>query len=164
MSHPAYSWTAVIIAHATLAAIAVLLGSVLLVMRKGHNMHRLMGWTWVLCMAAVAGISFAIHRPDGYSWIHGLSVFTLVSLFIGVMHARRHRVKAHRIHMVALYIGALLITGLFTLLPGRLIGNALWGSLSLHQEMRHCHGGQALLQRVERTQPTMSCADRKAPA
>ena len=83
MSHPAYSWTAVIIAHATLAAIAVLLGSVLLVMRKGHNMHRLMGWTWVLCMAAVAGISFAIHRPDGYSWIHGLSVFTLVSLFIG---------------------------------------------------------------------------------
>ncbi|MFM8574736.1 MAG: DUF2306 domain-containing protein [Limnohabitans sp.] len=164
MTHPAQSWTAVIIAHATLAAIAVLLGSVLLVMRKGHNMHRLMGWTWVLCMAAVAGISFAIRRPDGYSWIHGLSVFTLASLCIGVMHARRHRVKAHRTHMVALYIGALLITGLFTLLPGRLIGSALWGRLSLHLEKTHCPHGQASPQSIDRTQPTMSCADRNAPA
>jgi uncharacterized membrane protein len=29
--------------------------------------------------------------------------------------------------MIGLYIGALVITGLFTLLPGRLIGRVLWG-------------------------------------
>jgi uncharacterized membrane protein len=78
-------------------------------------------------MATVAGISFAIQRPEGYSWIHGLSVFTLVSLMTGVLAARTHRVKAHRINMIALYFGALVVTGLFTLLPGRLIGRALLG-------------------------------------
>lgn len=165
MTSPYYSWSPVVIAHAALAAVAVLLGAALLLTRKGHSMHRLMGWIWVLCMTAVAGISFAIRRPDGYSWIHGLSVFTLASLAIGVMHARAHRVKAHRIHMVALYVGALLVTGLFTLLPGRLIGSALWGLLSLHQETDYCTTDrQALAQSFDRTHPAMSCADRNAPA
>ena len=80
-------------------------------------------------MATVAGLSFAIKRPEGYSWIHGLSVFTLITLLTGVLAARTHRVKAHRNNMIALYSGALIITGFFTLLPGRLIGRALWGWL-----------------------------------
>ena len=164
MTIPYYSWSPVIIGHAVLASAAVVLGALLLATRKGHQIHRLMGWIWVLCMTAVAGISFAIHRPDGYSWIHGLSVFTLVSLLVGVMHARAHRIKAHRTHMVALYIGALLITGLFTLLPGRLIGSALWGRLSLHQDTDHGLERQALVQSLERTHAAMSCADLNAPA
>jgi uncharacterized membrane protein len=79
----------------------------------------------------VAGISFAIRGPGGFSWIHGLSVFTLVALTSGVVAARAHRVKAHRQTMISLYVGALVITGLFTLLPGRLLGSALWGWLGL---------------------------------
>jgi uncharacterized membrane protein len=126
----AYTWTPVIVTHATLAAAAVLLGASILRMRKGHRWHRMLGWIWVLLMASVAGISFAIHRPDGFSWIHGLSVFTLVSLTVGVFLARTHRVRAHRQHMIALYLGALLITGLFTLLPGRLLGQWFWGWVS----------------------------------
>lgn len=39
------------------------------------------------------------------------------------MQLRAHRVRAHRSNMIALYVGALVITGLFTLLPGRLIGS-----------------------------------------
>jgi uncharacterized membrane protein len=85
----------------------------------------------VLCMAAVAGLSFAIRGPTGFSWIHGLSAFTLVSLAAGVLAACTHRLEAHRVNMIALYVGALVITGLFTLLPGRLIGSALWGWLGL---------------------------------
>ncbi len=164
MTTPYYNWSPVIIGHVVLASTAVVLGALLLATRKGHQIHRLMGWIWVLCMTAVAGISFAIHRPDGYSWIHGLSVFTLVSLLVGVAHARAHRVKAHRTHMVSLYVGALLITGLFTLLPGRLIGSALWGFLSRHQETTHRPDQQALVQSFDRTHCAMSCADRKAPA
>jgi uncharacterized membrane protein len=122
-----YTWSAVIIIHTIAAGSAVLLGAWLLWARKGHRAHRVGGWLWVICMATVAGISFAIQRPEGYSWIHGLSVFTLVSLMTGVLAARTHRVKAHRINMIALYFGALVVTGLFTLLPGRLIGRALLG-------------------------------------
>jgi len=129
MTTPFYTWTPVILTHALLAATAVVLGALLLWGRKGHRLHRLGGWVWVLCMAVVAGISFAIRRPEGFSWIHGLSVFTLITLTTGVLLARAHKVKAHRRNMISLYVGALLITGLFTLLPGRLIGSALWGWL-----------------------------------
>ena len=131
MPTPAYSWTPVIVAHAVLAATAVGLGAMLLWGRKGHQAHRLGGWLWVLCMATVAAISFAIRGPDGFSWIHGLSAFTLITLVTGVMAARAHKVRAHRSNMISLYVGALVVTGLFTLLPGRLIGNAVWGWLGL---------------------------------
>lgn len=126
MTTPATTWTPIIVTHAVLAAIALVLGALLLWGRKGHRLHRIGGWIWVLCMAGVAGISFAIRRPEGFSWIHGLSVFTLVALVTGVASARAHKVKAHRSNMISLYVGALVITGLFTLLPGRLIGNWLW--------------------------------------
>ena len=129
MPTTAYTWSAVIVIHTMAASTAVLLGAWLLWARKGQQAHRIGGWLWVICMATVAGISFAIRRPEGYSWIHGLSVFTLITLVTGVLAARAHRVKAHRSNMIALYSGALIITGLFTLLPGRLIGHALWSCL-----------------------------------
>ena len=131
MPTPAYTWTPIIAVHALAATTAVVPGAWLLWARKGHRAHRVGGWIWVLCMATVAGISFAIRRPDVFSWIHGLSVFTLAALVRGVVFARTHAVSAHRKTMIALYSGALVITGLFTLLPGRLIGHALWGWLGL---------------------------------
>jgi uncharacterized membrane protein len=131
MPSPVYTWSPIIVVHTIAALVGVLLGAWLLGARKGHRAHRIGGWIWVLCMATVAGISFGIRGPEGFSWIHGLSLFTLVTLVTGVLAARAHRVGAHRINMISLYVGALLVTGLFTLLPGRLIGSALWRSLGL---------------------------------
>ena len=122
-----YFWTPIIIGHTTLALTALVLGAVLLANTKGHRAHRIGGWIWVICLGAVAGVSFAIHGPNGYSWIHALSVSTLVSLAFGVVFARTHRVPHHRWTMISIYAGALIIAGLFTLLPSRLIGRALWG-------------------------------------
>lgn len=123
----AYQWTPVIAAHAAMAGAALAVGGVVLARRKGTASHRVLGWTWVVLMASVASISFAI-RYNGFSWIHGLSVYTLVALAFGVAHARRRRIRAHRITMISIFVGALVITGLFTLLPQRLIGQALWGA------------------------------------
>ena len=124
----AYQWTPVIAAHAALAGAALVTGGAVLARPKGTTSHRLLGWTWVLLMASVASISFAI-RYNGFSWIHGLSVYTLFALAFGVMNARRRNIKAHRLTMISIFVGALLITGLFTLLPQRLIGQAVWGAL-----------------------------------
>jgi uncharacterized membrane protein len=123
-----YQWTPVIAAHAAMAGAALLVGAAVLARPKGTASHRALGWTWVVLMASVASISFAI-RYNGFSWIHGLSVYTLFALAFGVMHARRRNIKAHRITMISIFVGALLITGLFTLLPQRLIGQAVWGAL-----------------------------------
>ena len=123
-----YQWTPVIAAHAAMAGAALVVGSAVLARRKGTPSHRVLGWTWVLLMASVASISFAI-RFNGFSWIHGLSVYTLFALVFGVAHARRRNIRAHRITMISIFVGALVITGLFTLLPQRLIGQMVWGAL-----------------------------------
>jgi hypothetical protein len=36
------------------------------------------------------------------------------------------RIVAHRLHMLGTYIGASIVAGLFTLAPGRYLGNLLW--------------------------------------
>ena len=119
-----------IVAHATAAMAAFGLGLVQLARAKGAGSHRVLGWTWILLMAAVALSSLWIHtiRQFGlFSLIHVLSLFTLTTLPIAALHARRHRVAAHRKAMMSLFIGALVIAGAFTLLPGRVMHAVVFG-------------------------------------
>ncbi len=62
-----------------------------------------------------------------WSPIHILSIFTLVMLPLAVLHARRHRVAKHRNAMITIFAGALLIAGLFTFVPGRIMYNVAFG-------------------------------------
>ena len=74
-------------------------------------------------MAAIAISSFWIHEIrllGPFSPIHALSIFTLVMLPLAVLHARSHRVTQHRKAMISIFVGALVIAGAFTFLPGRL--------------------------------------------
>jgi uncharacterized membrane protein len=81
-------------------------------------------------MATVVVTSFGIHEMRTWgSWssIHLLSVFTAVMLPVGVTHARRHRVKQHRATMIWLFVGALIVAGIFTLRPGRIMHDVVFG-------------------------------------
>ena len=122
---PNYTWSPLILTHAACAGSAVLLGACVLWRRKGDSTHRWLGRAWVLLMATTALLSFGIHRQS-YSWIHGLSVFTLIMLALGVVAARQGRVRLHRRIMSGTYLWALMVTGLFTLLPNRLLGHELY--------------------------------------
>jgi uncharacterized membrane protein len=82
-------------------------------------------------MATIAISSFWINdiRLWGrWSPIHLLSIFTLATLPIGVWHARRHRVTRHKWTMVFIFIGALVIAGAFTLVPGRIMHEVVLGN------------------------------------
>jgi len=108
--------------HTALAFLAVALTIAIFSLRKGSPLHRVLGWSWVIIMGAVALSSFGIHelRVVGqFSPIHLLSLFTLWSLVRGVMAARNHRVQVHKRIMQSLTFGALLVAGAFTFLPGR---------------------------------------------
>jgi len=121
--------------HAFPALAAILLGAAQLALPKGTPLHRAMGWTWVVLMALIAGSSFFIHTICSfgpYSLIHLLSVLTLVSLPLGVYHARSHHIAAHARVMKLLFLGALVIAGLFTLLPGRIMHDVVFGTVSTH--------------------------------
>jgi uncharacterized membrane protein len=110
--------------HAFAAMAAFGLGVIQLVAPKGTLPHRTVGWIWVALMAVVAISSFWIHQirlVGPWSPIHLLSIFTLAVLPLGVWRAHRHDVGGHRRVMILIFTGALVIAGLFTLLPGRIM-------------------------------------------
>jgi len=106
------------------------LGAVQLAAPKGTLPHRTIGWFWVALMVTVAATSFFIHDLriwERWSPIHLLSMFTLATLPLAVVHARRHRVERHRNAMISIFMGALVVAGLFTLLPGRIMHAVVFG-------------------------------------
>jgi uncharacterized membrane protein len=110
--------------HAFAAMAAFALGLVQFAAPKGTLPHRTIGWVWVALMAIIAVSSFWIHsiRMVGpFSLIHALSIFTLVMLPLAILHARNHRVVQHRKAMISIFVGALVIAGAFTFLPGRIM-------------------------------------------
>jgi len=116
--------------HAFAAISAFALGLVQLGAPKGTLPHRTLGWVWVVLMLVISASSFLIHgiRMWGpWSPIHVLSVVTPIMLALGVLAARRHRMRAHKITMTAIFAGALLLAGLFTLVPGRIMHEVVFG-------------------------------------
>jgi uncharacterized membrane protein len=117
--------------HAFAAMGAFVLGVVQLAAPKGTLPHRLLGFIWVSLMLLVAISSFWIHQIrllGPWSPIHLLSIFTLIVIPLGVWRAHQHRVADHRLIMVLTFSGALVIAGLFTLLPGRIMHAVVFGS------------------------------------
>ena len=116
--------------HAFTAMAAFVLGIVQFAAPKGSLPHRTLGWTWACLMVSVAVSSFWIHEirlVGPWSPIHLLSILTLVTVPLGVWMAHRHRVADHRRIMILIFSGALVIAGLFTLLPGRIMQTAVFG-------------------------------------
>ena len=110
--------------HAFAAMSAFVLGLVQLTAPKGTLPHRTLGGIWVAIMFVVAISSFFIHQLrvwGPWSPIHLLSIFTLVMLPLGVWRAHHHQVQRHRWIMISLFLGALVIAGLFTFVPGRIM-------------------------------------------
>lgn len=111
-------------------AIQLALGLVQFARRKGTFSHRTFGWIWVVLMLVVAISSFWIHDIKLWGiWspIHILSGVTLVSLPLAVWMARTHRVTAHRYWMLGIFAGALVIAGIFTFVPGRIMHAVFFG-------------------------------------
>jgi uncharacterized membrane protein len=116
--------------HAFAATAAFALGVVQLAAPKGTLPHRTIGWIWVVLMAVVAVSTVFIHTIKlwgPWSPIHLLSIFTLILLPVAVWRAHRHDVRSHRGAMLGLFAGALVIAGLFTFLPGRIMHAVAFG-------------------------------------
>jgi uncharacterized membrane protein len=96
--------------------------------RRRERWHKGLGRVWVGARAAVVLSSFLIHEGrmlGKFSVIHLLSVFTLWGLWQAVSAARAGHFAAHRAGMLALYVRAPGVAGVFTLLPGRRLSAVL---------------------------------------
>lgn len=116
--------------HAFAAIAALMLGIGQLVAPKGTGVHRFVGLVWAGLMLVVAVSSLWIHdlRVWGpWSPIHLLSLFVIAAVPAAVFAARRHQVARHRRAMIQLFFFALVVAGVFTLLPGRIMHAVVFG-------------------------------------
>lgn len=116
--------------HAILALFAIVAGGVQFLMPKGTVPHKALGYAWILAMVIVAVSSFWIGE---YRWvgpfgpIHILSVLTLWGVAEGLWYARKRDIARHRRNLIQVYAFALILAGAFTLAPGRIMHQVVFG-------------------------------------
>ena len=130
-----HTLTPLIAVHASAAIAATVIGPFALWARLGlrqrPRLHRALGYAWVTLMIVTAVSAIFIRNGSlalvaGFSPIHLLIPVVLFGLFGAFWFLFRGNVSGHRKTMVNLYLGSCVIAGVFTLLPGRLLGHWLW--------------------------------------
>lgn len=111
--------------HLASIAPALALGVSQFALPKGTPRHRGLGMLWAVTMLVAAVSSFWIRR-DGLSWIHGLSVVTIVSVGMGVACAMKGRFHAHSRYILGAFIGSV-GAGIGALAPGRMLHAVFFG-------------------------------------
>jgi uncharacterized membrane protein len=130
---PLLNASLVIQLHAFAAMAAFALGLVQFAAPKGTLPHRTLGWAWVALMLVIAVSSFWIEGKGARlvgAWgpIHLLSIVVLTLLPVALLFAHRHNARGHARTMVSLFIGALVIAGGFTFIPGRIMHAVAFGN------------------------------------
>jgi uncharacterized membrane protein len=116
--------------HVAAVSLTIILTPIQILLERGNDWHRRVGRVWMIAMALTALSSFfisTIHWIGPFSPLHILSIINLVGLAYAYRAARRGDAKAHSITMISLVISALVIPGIFTLFPGRIMYRVVFG-------------------------------------
>ncbi len=112
---------------------AFLIGSFMLLRRKGTPAHKMLGRIYLVLMITTATIALFMPARVGptilghFGLIHLLCVLAIYAVPQAYLAVRRGDIKTHRIAMIKLYVGAILIAGAIALAPGRLLNGWLFG-------------------------------------
>lgn len=104
---------------------AFILGTIIFFMKKGTRVHKTLGQVYMVLMLFTAIITLFMSADVGptlfnhLGWLHLFSFLTLWTVPSAYIAIKKGNVKAHKRKMIILYIGAILLAGGFTLLPGR---------------------------------------------
>jgi len=116
----------VVYVHFIAALAALVIGAWQLARPKGTGSHKAIGWVWITLMLTVAISSLWTPRFLHFTWIHLFTLLTLVGIPRALWNIRHGDAAGHARAMKGLYVGGLIIAGVFTLAPGRLLGGWLW--------------------------------------
>jgi uncharacterized membrane protein len=117
--------------HAFAAMSAFVLGLVQFAAPKGTLPHRTAGFIWLALMLTVALSSFWIHEIrlwGPWSPIHLISIYVLIMIPTAIYFARTHKIRGHARTVIGMFLGGLVIAGLFTLVPGRIMHAVAFGN------------------------------------
>ena len=117
-----------VVIHVATVLPCVPLGAYLLLTRKGTSLHKRLGKVWVGLMVTTATAAIFIKSGGSFSFIHIFVPMTYIASYKIIATARRGDMKGHRYEVISLYLGALMIPGLFSMaIPGRLMNVWLFG-------------------------------------
>lgn len=122
--------------HVAAALPALALGPIALYRQRRDRLHKTLGYIWVVAMGVVALSAFFIEAVvlpivGPFGPIHLFSIWALFSLWRAMAAILRRDVARHQAIMRALYWQALGLTGLLTLLPGRIMNEMLFGDAAM---------------------------------
>lgn len=124
--HPSIRVTAIVI-HVVTVLPCVPLGAYLLLAPKGTKLHKTLGKVWAALMVTTAIAITFVRGGTDFSWIHIFVPITLIGVWRLIASARAGKIAEHRNQVVGLYLGALIVPGLFSFMPSRLMGAWLFG-------------------------------------
>jgi uncharacterized membrane protein len=114
--------------HLATIGLALALTPIMLLRRRGDRFHRTLGRLWVSAMLATAIISLDLRivNRGSFSFIHVLSVWTILQVPLIIWFAHRHDIARHRASVRGMVTGALIIAGFFTFPFHRMLGQWLF--------------------------------------
>lgn len=119
------SWNALLASHVIAALFVLAIGPLQILRRRRDRIHRSMGYLWVAAMYYVCVSSFWIVTEGHFTWLHGLSAFTLVTVTLGLVSAIRGNIPSHLANMVGSYAGIAVAFVFAVAVPGRAIPRLL---------------------------------------
>ena len=112
---------------------AFLIGTYLLANRKGTPKHRLLGKIYMSLMLITALSTLFMRAEVGpmiighFGYVHLLSLLVLYAVPSAYIAVRKGNIAKHKRSMVLLYVGAILLAGGFTFMPGRMMHTWFFG-------------------------------------
>lgn len=114
-------WNVLLVSHVVAALFVLVIGPLQIFRPRRDGIHRAGGYLWISAMYYVCLSSFWILSDGHFSWLHGLSALTLVTVTLGLVSAIRANIPTHRANMIGSYIGIAVAFGFAVAVPSRSI-------------------------------------------
>jgi uncharacterized membrane protein len=114
---------------------AAIIGAFILLNRKGTFLHKLLGRIWIALMVSTSLSTFFIHSINlfyGFSPIHLLSAYVIFGAFMAIREVRRGNIAAHQKQVTGMYLGGIVLAGLFTFIPGRIMNEVVFDGFAFN--------------------------------
>jgi len=113
--------------HLSAALAAIILGLANLLLSKGTGLHRFLGWLWIglmVCATLSSLLIRQVHPGGAWSWLHGLTIYTLLTMASAMVAIGQGNVRRHGNCMKGTMVGAI-AAGTAALAPGRFLSEVL---------------------------------------
>ena len=119
--------------HLATVVPSFIIGTVLLIIKKGTTIHKKAGRIYMVLMLITAIITLFMQAQVGprlfnhFGWIHSFSFLTIYTVPTAYIAVKKGNIKSHKRKMILLYFGAIIIAGGFTFFPGRYLNELFFG-------------------------------------